>query len=283
MSTASNPSPSPSDRPAPTPPPGTYTKRKLLVTPALATSVLERQDPNRPVRQAHVDALAAAMAGGRFKDLGDPIRFDRLGRLIDGQHRLWACVQAGVPFWAEVVEGLDPEDYHLIDSGKPRSSADDLAFAGRGYAHRLAASLHLLASYERGAVASGKRLSRPELVAFERLHPEMARSVQVATRTHRLIPGSMGGLLHYLFGRLDPEAADRFFAQLHDGAGLEAGHPILVLRNRLTTVQSGKARLTLTYRGACAVLAWNALRSGRTTVGKSALSWSAERPFPTPL
>jgi hypothetical protein len=72
----------------------------MTVTPDQALKWLEDTNTNnRSVRDIHVQRLASDMKNGKWRGFnGEAIRFDSLGRLVDGQHRLWACTVAGVPF-----------------------------------------------------------------------------------------------------------------------------------------------------------------------------------------
>ncbi|WP_460985736.1 ParB N-terminal domain-containing protein, partial [Staphylococcus aureus] len=63
---------------------------------------------------------------GDWKNAGDTIRFDKDGSLIDGQHRLLACVNTNLAQNFLIVYGLDSEVFDVIDNGKGRTNADVL-------------------------------------------------------------------------------------------------------------------------------------------------------------
>ena len=92
----------------------------------------------------------------------------------------------------------------------------------------------------------------------------MAESVPVTQPVKSLMAWSRGVTLHYLFAQKDAPAADAFFARLVTGADLSDGHPVLTLRNKLSTLRRdkvmGKRRGTLEV---FVVKAWNAVRLGR--------------------
>jgi hypothetical protein len=73
-------------------------RMRMMVTPELAKQWLEANTHNRPLSEELVIAYMVDMLDGRWQYNGDAIRFDHTGRLIDGQHRLHACIEAGVPF-----------------------------------------------------------------------------------------------------------------------------------------------------------------------------------------
>jgi len=53
--------------------------------------------------QYKVDQYARDMLAGHWPLAGEGIRFDEADQLIDGRHRLRACVKAGVPFQTYVT------------------------------------------------------------------------------------------------------------------------------------------------------------------------------------
>jgi len=63
------------------------------------------------------------MQTGRFGVTHQGIAFDDLGRLIDGQHRLWAIVLSGLPQILQVTRGLSTAAQGVIDENVPRSLA----------------------------------------------------------------------------------------------------------------------------------------------------------------
>jgi len=98
------------------------------ITPAIATELLKLNKNNRPIKPQWVNFLTSAMLEGRFKESGDSIKFSNTNQLIDGQHRLLACVRSGVSIRSIVACGLDPEVFKVIDSGAKRTVSD--VFAG---------------------------------------------------------------------------------------------------------------------------------------------------------
>lgn len=97
----------------------------VQVTPELATFLLERNSLNRPVKEYRVYKFAADIKQNRWAGRnGETIKFSTEGELLDGQHRLWAVVEAGVPVEMMVVFGLAAETRTTIDIGTTRSVAD---------------------------------------------------------------------------------------------------------------------------------------------------------------
>ena len=51
----------------------------------------------RKISNRHVARLVGMIKDGKFDLNGESIVLDEKGRCIDGQHRLMACVRAGIP------------------------------------------------------------------------------------------------------------------------------------------------------------------------------------------
>ena len=78
------------------------------ITPEQAASYLENNAKHRPIKQKKVDAYVSEMVNGQWQLNGKSIIFDSNGRLMNGQHRLSACVQSGVTLRILVGRGVDP-------------------------------------------------------------------------------------------------------------------------------------------------------------------------------
>ncbi len=102
----------------------------MLITPELAEQWLERNVRNRPMSENTVIAYGLDMLEGRWQHDGAPIRFDTDGNLIDGQHRLKACIDSGVSFEKDVIFGLPPGAILTIDIHRPRTSGHIAAIQG---------------------------------------------------------------------------------------------------------------------------------------------------------
>jgi len=99
------------------------------VTPALAAAWLDQNENNRPVNWNYVAQLARDMKAGRFPCTHQGIAFDTSGRLIDGQHRLWAVLEADIPVRIRVFRNEPPENIVHIDGNCPRRAADRITLA----------------------------------------------------------------------------------------------------------------------------------------------------------
>ena len=118
---------------------------KTIITPAMAESILQGNVGNRKISQARVDDLVVDMAAGNWVHNGQTIVLNTSGKLLDGQHRLTACIQSGASFTTEIIYGIEDERaFVTIDTGKTRG-ATDILFIEHGASNpRMASALKAL-------------------------------------------------------------------------------------------------------------------------------------------
>jgi len=100
--------------------------RQVLVTPEIASHMLENNFHNRNVRQHRVDDYARQMQDGHWKKSGNTISIGPDGRLLNGQHRLWAVVESGVTQQFVIVLEESNDIYEVFDTGLNRQAIDIL-------------------------------------------------------------------------------------------------------------------------------------------------------------
>lgn len=246
----------------------------ILVTPELAQKWLDtRYEAERRLRLGKVAAFARDMREGKWRFIGDPIRFDEAnGNLVDGQHRLQAVVDSGQPQLFPVLH-IPFEDRAAIDTGTARTLGDVLNLGGHVMGRELAAIVRrLLVYYNADGVDNGRYLpSHPEGVEFVQSNrDELLEALQVAQQLHRnplpVAPSPIGAA-YFLCARVDRDDAEEFFHALITGEGLHVGHPALALRNKaLRSLKDHDGRRTLRmHPDDCfrfTIMAWNRWRDG---------------------
>jgi len=99
---------------------------KVTITPEMAKQFLERSQGNRGIRtKTKLIAYRKDMERGAWIYNGDAIRFSYEGVLLDGHHRLTACVESGCSFESDIVK-VPASSVGTMDRGAPRSTADIL-------------------------------------------------------------------------------------------------------------------------------------------------------------
>ena len=94
------------------------------VTPAMAKTMLESNTDNRNKRGWWVSGLANMMKRGEWITTHQGVAFDESGKLIDGQHRLEAIVEAEMTIPMLVVTGVSNQAYKVLDNGIKRTLSD---------------------------------------------------------------------------------------------------------------------------------------------------------------
>lgn len=303
-------SPQPSEHPGVTPPPtngdiglstldwrrytterysGNVTCEPAFITPAYAEVLLARNIRNRNIRQDKVNKIAEDMVAGNFPLNGETIKITASKITADAQHRLHACIKAKemAPdafegFWAILVRGLADKDMNTIDSGLKRSFADILKRDyGQSDCHILSATINTaLVMMSPHPTSFGRswptfRQAEDYFVA----NPQIVESAQWGRRVAETLrtPSGVAGAAHHVFSELDPDAAEYFFEHLLSGANLQAGSPIMRLREFMFSQITANRRVPSTKLMAYWIKCWNYFREGREM---KILKWSSTGKHP---
>lgn len=235
------------------------------ITPTLAAIMLKFNTGNRPVKQNNLERIIAEMKAGRFVFNGDAIRFSSDQRLIDGQHRLMACVETGLTFTSVVIEGIDQKAFSTIDSGRKREAGDVLAISGFSNSKVMAAAIRLVVFINSGnkTIQSISMTGAEVLELSKTMLPGIVESTHYAAgKKNTPLTRSSIAALHYLFSQKDPVKAATFFEKLRTGENLSGRHPILLLRNALEYGHKSKRSLAIESEIALTIKAWNHFRRG---------------------
>lgn len=246
----------------------------VLLTPALAAEWLSRNEGNRREKFVKQAAYVRDMKEGRWLLTGETFKFDKAGRLIDGQNRCRAVIASGASIPALVVYELDPEAQEAMDSGAPRSSRDALTFAGFANVKDVAAIANVRNAWRLGllpncmsSVPSAGRLTNTEMVAYAAANPGIddlaVAAKSIYSRGLRLPVGAIGAALIEL-GNLDQDAADDFFTRIIEVRTSGYGDPIATLIKRVNDERAARARLLESTALFLLFRTWNAFRSGES-------------------
>ncbi|WP_341247686.1 hypothetical protein [Nereida ignava] len=102
---------------------------KTWIGPTLASMLMDNNQGNRSFRIGHAKDIARQMKLGRWKASPEPIVITTRGRVVNGQHRLWAVVDTGTTQEFSIIVIPDEqykEIFEILDQGATRSSADVL-------------------------------------------------------------------------------------------------------------------------------------------------------------
>jgi len=219
------------------------------ITPERAAELLRSsfgKIQQRGVKSKVVANLVNAIEGGRWQVTHQGIAIDEDGVVIDGQHRLMAIEQAGIPVEIMVTENVPRSAFTVIDVGAKRTTADSLHIAGFTSTAVLAAAARLVLTWK--AVEANPntttwgqaygRLGTPDIVDF--MHTELGETLVRSQAPANRVAAAWGrvGVRSFmtatigLMSELDTPASMRaeFIERCIDGAYLRPTSPILALR-----------------------------------------------------
>jgi hypothetical protein len=229
-----------------------------MITPSLAEHYLAKLPTSQSTIQQRslsdktVDRYAGDMAGEEWPFTGDPIRFNTLGELVDGQHRLRAVMQSGTSEIMVVIRGLDPETFVVFDTGRARSFTDHLRSLGVANVSMAAGLTRRIFHWKRGnyGVANVARIPNARFVGvpaspgklletFREMRQEITAAGRrgAALRTQfasKTAAPAVIAFVYLIFSRIDLERCEMFFHELQIGpAQIGPEYPMAVLRDRL--------------------------------------------------
>jgi hypothetical protein len=261
----------------------------IHVTPEMAVRWLEANVSNRPLSRVTVEKYRRDMEAGVWHFTNAGVAWDTDGNLVDGQHRLHAIagLEGVQGITMNVTRGLPPESRFYIDQGRKRSAGNQLAMAGvKNYNHN-AAGTKLFLVWQSGILFRDNKqaqlITAPQIQEWVNCHPDliaMANDVHAHLLKNDAQP-SVTRAAFFAFAKIDPQQAGMFFEKLSSGAGLEAGNPILALRQRLETDRRTKRIRPQREQLGLLVSTWNAWRKGRTLHSVAPKAW-VESNFPEP-
>ena len=233
------------------------------ITPDDARLLLASSNGNRAITRQRVSTYADAMAQGKWMLNGETIIIGTSGALLNGHHRCHACIVADTPFVTKVVKGIPDENFVSIDQGKERGAGQVLAMTGTKQSAAVAASLRVILAVKRGYPRIGVPFTNIEIVEASEEYPGIVDYIRLCYETHRFAPMSIIAGLCYLFGEADSAKAAEFGTRLTTGEGLQAGSPILLLRQKLLADKMSSRRMLREDIASLTVVAWNAFAAGR--------------------
>ena len=237
---------------------GAVTVRQTIVavvTPAMAARWLTLNQGNRKPSRAKVRRFADVIRNGKWMENGETVKFSASGRLLDGQSRLRAIIEANTAVELELRFGIPDAAQKAMDCGEVLSPA-----------------LRFVYQMEQGGIRQGgsttgrqsvmENLAVPGLIKRnEGLTKSVAWAIAQGAPLRKLMPYSEAAFFHFIFTGAGTEKRDAFFAALIPGryerqGGKAPSGPIGMLRQRLAANPGGT--ISPQARVKIVVKAWNA-------------------------
>lgn len=240
------------------------------ITPADAARYLETSKRNRSINQDRVNRYAYDMASGRWSP-ATMLIIDEDGNMVDAHHRMKAVVQSDVPVQMCVFTGLPKRFIPYIDTGRPRSAGDMLAFIegldGVGSLRNKAVIARLVLKIrhaEYGIMPNFDDIA--EFMLANKLLVEQAYQDYSAIKPLGATLGAGAAFFLIREANGNSYALSEFISKTATGEMLKAGMPAYALRNALfanskTTHGGGARQKNDIY---FVLKAWEAHATGKT-------------------
>ena len=176
------------------------------VTPTEAQQMLDKRNKNRPLKERRAQRIAGEIGDGRYRENGETIVFNEAGKVLDGQHRLRACILANKPIVSYCVFGVADNVFPSFDQGQMRSGSDLAALMGFQYYAPVAAVARLAIRYADGTLATTGTQTAVSTEALrlymKRNEDQLSESIEFVMKYRnglcKLLPLSHVAFLHYM-------------------------------------------------------------------------------------
>lgn len=212
----------------------------VKVTPVEAEHILNHFNPsNRPLKEGVAENYGREMKAGRWTLTNQGIGFSKTGVLLDGQHRLWGCVESETPFDTMVMVGLDEDAREVIDVGLRRTEADIMKLRT---GHKVSVSF---VGVGRLMMGKGRRGEAPrqDILDFLERHAKAISFATTAVQSVRLVTiGPVLAAVARAYYTCNHEELLRFLRIL--SSGIPEGNAwgsVLLLRKWLLAQKGGKS------------------------------------------
>ena len=255
---------------------------ETVVTPEMAQMLLDRNWENRLIRKSVVNSYAQAMLRGEWSLNGEYIIISSNGVLNDGQHRLLAVIENGLPVVMGLQFGVERNSRTTLNTGFKRTLADHLTMRGQGNAHLLSATIRLAWNYDSGIYSLSQAPSVDQAFNYIEENPGVKEflSIGASVGTQFSTSGSQFAFAAFVCARENHGTSRELIDRVKDGLGLESANlPAARVRERLMQNLTNKLPLRRNEPSAIYIKAFNAAKDGRRL---RQLSWSVNGPTAEP-
>lgn len=255
--------------------------RRYVISPGLAGAIIEGSIHNRPRSPITIQKYQQDIEADFWLFTGDTVKFGVSGKLVDGQHRMIACIKANKSFTTLVAFGIDDDVFTRIDRGKKRTAAD--MFYAKGVSNpKVAASAVRWYTMLRDGTATSHLEVDPAVLldTYNNLANEgfadFVNDVKVAiSHIPHMPPGSVAGLF-FILAQKNEHAVQNLIKDLGARRGkakvfLEALEELSKLTGNRVPVVVRLMMLTRTWRA----------YASREQLRKTALKFSPIDDFPS--
>lgn len=257
----------------------------LRFSPEAAEHVLKiTNNNNRPLTPKNVDIIRQSLKRDSFDLTGDTLKFSRSGMLLDGQHRLQACVKEKTDLTTHVVFGLDDAIFDVLDQGRKRKPGDILHIAGIDDSNMMASSVRWATALEAAETPQHLKLDSREVVRLAsgpyKGLGKWATQGRMLNQAYRHSPSMLTGLLYTIAEQGSVALAEKFAHEWIYGAKIGVNKNFDMLQRRVIEMTNhAGGRLNPYVRAALIVQTFNAWNAGIELAPRD-IDWRNNWPFP---
>lgn len=230
----------------------------VQMTPEMAENFMQKNSKNRKLDIRYVQAIARDMKNGNWAMNGDAIRMSSTGFLIDGQHRLSACIMSKTAFETLLIENIDESAMITIDGGKRRNYSDHLKIQGYQNASGISTALSflLMIAAQVPKVQGQLYFTKADYDAAFEKNEGIVDSVSLAKSTFYRSDALLAAI-HYIATQSGhAEKADKFLQTWKDGQINYVDDPIVLIRNILLKEQVKTKKMKVEIKNKLIMLSW---------------------------
>lgn len=214
----------------------------LTVTPEMARDWLANYNrDNRKIQRSHINMIARDIEKGQWMVNAQPICFTGNPleggegiRLLNGQHRLYACVTANTDIEVPIAINIPKEAFATYDTHHKKSPVTDESSAN---ARNLNAAARFQWRVDNGmSPLSRESPSATDIRNTVQAHPEMIEAMNMARRKEFDEIGPTGMMTFFIYNVLREGGKDlggHYLEQLSSGVGIEEGNPVLRVTSKV--------------------------------------------------
>lgn len=178
----------------------------MTVTPSYAKELLNSNTDNRKLRPSVVSFYANEMLNGNWQLTHQGIAISKNGRLLDGQHRLKAVVEANIPVTMLVFENCEDSIFNMLDIGAKRTMSDVT-----GIDSKTSSVVSKIISINNGDyTTNSKRVSPKEVLRIYDNNKELLSIVSKLVTSQGFTSSVVVGCLAYYYQNKDYEKINSF-------------------------------------------------------------------------
>lgn len=203
----------------------------MTVTPEMAGRWLAANEGNRHMSPHQIENMVRDIRQNAWRTTHEPIAFDTNGRLIDGQHRLTAVVEAQKPVQVFVAFNCPPESALWIDQGRKRSLSDAARFYDTDITRKVESTTRAMLDVSRQIPTT-----RHEQLAFYKRHRTaiLWATTAFSNAPRRICKAQVTAVLARAFYTQDRGRLEEFVRILKDGMIINlSDKPAIMLRDHL--------------------------------------------------